>query len=127
MNEKITDQLTAILNGEANIDIEVDQTLYPKPDWAVDQIVRSSGLVEDIDDEGCGHPNRAWLKIHDDNGERGFGIHGCNGKCMGDDGKRLKEMIKIFKREREDKPTELFQELWDPELREKIRKQYGDE
>ena len=124
MNAKIKDQLLAIIGYEANIDVEIDQTKYPKPDWAITQIVRSSGLVEDICDEGIGHPNRAWLEIHDPDGEKGFGIHGCNGKCMGDDGKHLREMIKIFKQEQGEKQEEVtipYQELWDENLRKKIR------
>ena len=78
----IEDQLIAIMDGECNIDTEIDQTLYPQPKWAVKQIVRASGLVEDIDPTGCGHPNFEWLKIHDPDGERGYGIHGCSGFCM---------------------------------------------
>ena len=81
MNEEIRNQLLAIIDEEANIDIEIDQDLYPKPDWAVDQIVRSSGLVEDICEHGIGHPNIDWLKIHDSDGEKGFGTHGCDGCC----------------------------------------------
>jgi hypothetical protein len=54
---------------------------YKKPKWAVKQLVRESGLVEDIDEYGCGHPNLEWLKEHDPDGKKGFGIHGCNGSC----------------------------------------------
>jgi len=55
--------------------------LYPKPDWAVNQIVRASGLVEDICEHGIGHPNISWLKLHDPDGEKGYSIHGCDGCC----------------------------------------------
>jgi len=75
------DQLIAIMDGECNIDAEIDQTLYPRPPWAVKQIVRASGLVEDISESGCGHPNAHWLKLHDPIGERGYSIHGCDGAC----------------------------------------------
>ena len=54
---------------------------YKKPKWAVKQVVRENGLVEDIDKYGCGHPNLEWLKEHDPDGKKGFGIHGCNGEC----------------------------------------------
>lgn len=80
----IKDQLIAIMNEECDIDTEIDQTLYKKPSWAVGQIVRASGLVEDIGPSGIGHPNRGWLKLHDPTGELGFGIHACNGECCGE-------------------------------------------
>lgn len=54
---------------------------YPKPDWAIDQIIRASGLVEDICEHGVGHPNRTWLAIHDPGNKHCFGIHGCDGCC----------------------------------------------
>jgi hypothetical protein len=85
MNDK--EQLTAIADIESNIDVEIDQTLYPKPDWAVDQIVRSSGLVEDICEHGIGHPNVGWINTHDPDGEHGFGIHGCDGCCCDEETK----------------------------------------
>ena len=120
MNSEIKDQLLAIAGYESNIDVEIDQTKYPKPDWAITQIVRSSGLVENICKHGIGHPSKEWLEINDPDDERGFGVHGCDGCCMGDDGKHLREMVKIFKREKE-KKTEPYQELWDEDLRKKIR------
>ena len=63
--------------------MKIDQKLYLKPDWATHQIVRASGLVEDVLND-CGHPNAGWLKIHDPDGKKGYGIHGCDGACMGD-------------------------------------------
>lgn len=54
---------------------------YEKPDWAADQIVRTSWLVEDVCEHGVGHPNIAWLQKYDPNGNRGYGIHGCDGCC----------------------------------------------
>ena len=58
------------------------KTKYKKPEWAVKQITRISGLVEDVCKHGVGHPNREWIKEHDPDGERGFGIHGCDGCCF---------------------------------------------
>lgn len=57
---------------------------YPKPKWAVQQIVRASGLVEDVCKHSCGHPNLQWLKEHDPYGKQMWGIHGCCGCCGGD-------------------------------------------
>ncbi len=54
---------------------------YPMPEWAVDQVVRSSGLVEDTCDHGVGHPNVDWLKTHDPTGQFAYGVHGCDGCC----------------------------------------------
>ena len=54
---------------------------YPMPNWAIKQIVRESGLVEDVCDHYLGHPNLSWLKLHDPDGKRGFGVHGCDGCC----------------------------------------------
>jgi hypothetical protein len=55
---------------------------YNKPDWAVKQIVRANGLIEDVCEHGVGHPNRDWMKLHDPDGEKGCGIHGCDGCCI---------------------------------------------
>lgn len=65
--------------------VQVYLSRYPKPDWAVDQIVRwdKGNLVEDICKHGVGHPNRTWMEKHDPDGEHGFGIHGCDGCCSG--------------------------------------------
>ena len=54
---------------------------YPKPYWAIKQIVRMSGLVEDICNCGTGHPNQAWLKKNDPKDIYGFGVHACCGCC----------------------------------------------
>lgn len=54
---------------------------YKKPDWAVDQIVRASGLVEDICEHGIGHPNKEWLEEHDPNDKFKWSVHGCDGCC----------------------------------------------
>lgn len=70
---------------------------YKKPKWAVKQIIRETGLVEDIDKWGVGHPNEAWLKEHDPDGKKCFGVHGCNGACF-NDGKplMLKDVAKMI-------------------------------
>jgi len=56
---------------------------YVKPDWSIKQIVRENELVEDICKHGIGHPNLEWLQEYDPDGEKGFGIHGCDGCCIG--------------------------------------------
>ena len=50
---------------------------YKKPKWAKTQIIRETGLVEDICKCGVGHPNREFLKKNEDYS----GIHGCCGCC----------------------------------------------
>ena len=64
--------------------------IYHKPKWAIQQITRESGLVEDVCKCGTGHPNLQWLEEHDSNGELGFSVHGCCGCCS----KEMKESIK---------------------------------
>lgn len=59
--------------------INIDR--YPKPDWAVQQIVRANGLIEDICSHGVGHPNKEFVLEHDREGIIGLGIHGCDGCC----------------------------------------------
>lgn len=56
---------------------------YKRPAWAVDQIVRASGLVEDICKHGVGHPNEEWLRSHCLKPEtyHTWSIHGCDGCC----------------------------------------------
>ena len=88
-NDEIYEKLLRTISEEANIDTNIDQNLYPKPDWAVKQVVRSTGLVEDICEHGIGHPNEAWMKLHDPDGEKGYGIHGCDG-CCADEETRMK-------------------------------------
>jgi hypothetical protein len=53
---------------------------YEQPDWAVDQIRRLNGLIEDICEHGVGHPNQEYMQ------REGFkrpamGVHGCDGCC----------------------------------------------
>jgi hypothetical protein len=49
---------------------------YKRPSWAVDQLIRENGVVEDICEHGVGHPNLEYLKDNP-----GRGIHGCDGCC----------------------------------------------
>lgn len=56
------------------------KTEKPNVPW-IQTIRRSSGLVEHIDKDGCGHPalgSVIWMGL---NGIDGMGIHGCNGAC----------------------------------------------
>ena len=52
---------------------------YRKPGWAVGQVTRLSGLLEDTCEHGVGHPNSDWLKAHPK--LRHLSIHGCDGCC----------------------------------------------
>lgn len=54
---------------------------YKKPRWAIQQIRRASGLVEDICEHGVGHPNKDSLAEMESNGYHGFEVHGCCGCC----------------------------------------------
>ena len=54
---------------------------YKKPDWAVKQVIRESGLVEDICEHFCSHPNLQWLKKHDPKGKLKLGVHCCDNCC----------------------------------------------
>ena len=62
---------------------KVDQEKYPKPDWAISQLTRASGLVEDICEHGVGHPNQDWLvrRKFSHPTENHWGVHGCDGCC----------------------------------------------
>lgn len=51
---------------------------FKKPYWAIQQITRETGLVEDVCEHGIGHPNQIWLKKF---GRECDGIHGCDGCC----------------------------------------------
>lgn len=65
-------------------DVNAFRQAYPKPVWAITQVLRESGLVEDICKDGVGHPNAGWLKKHDPIGKYSYGVHGCDGCCMED-------------------------------------------
>lgn len=64
---------------------------YKKPSWAVQQIRRETGLIEDVCKHGVGHPNTEWLKKNDPDGNYGFSIHGCDGCCSKEMKKAIKE------------------------------------
>lgn len=55
---------------------------FPKPNWASSQLIRETGLVEDICKCGVGHPNLTWMKKYDPDGSKYYGIHGCCGCCV---------------------------------------------
>lgn len=59
----------------------VGRKLYPKAKWAVQRLIRETGLQEDICRHGIGHPNQGWMKQHDSTGEGYWGVHGCDGCC----------------------------------------------
>lgn len=55
---------------------------YPKPWWALYQVTRTSGVVEDVCEHGCGHPNADYLKDNTEKVQKErLGIHGCCGCC----------------------------------------------
>ena len=60
-----------------------DHIDYPMPPWAIYQLTRSSGLVEDVCKHRVGHPNIHSLKDMEKRGRKGFSIHGCDGCCCG--------------------------------------------
>jgi len=65
----------------------IDQTRYPMPDWAVRQVIRTSGLVENVCKHGVGHPHPASVKEFEDRGIMSMGVHGCDGCCCNDNTK----------------------------------------
>lgn len=82
---------------------------FPLPDWASHQIYRENGLLENICKEhSVGHPHENWLKIYDKDSSKSYAIHGCCGCCC----PGIKEEIKKAYEEKEDKPSEPYQELW---------------
>lgn len=54
-------------------------TKHPAPSWAIGQVIRGSGLVEDTCIHGVGHPNATYLKKHPE----ANAVHGCDGCCGG--------------------------------------------
>ena len=89
---KIKDQLIAVMDGECDIDVEVDQSKYPIPNWAVKQIVRSSGLVENVCCHGCGHPHPASVAEFEKVGIMSMGVHGCDGCCCPETREKIKHV-----------------------------------
>lgn len=100
MEETFEKQLLAILDGEASIDVEVDQELYPKPEWAVEQIVRASGLVENVCCHGVGHPHPASVAEFEKVGIMSMNVHGCDLCCCDEETKaRIRKDIKEYHNE----------------------------
>jgi len=79
---KFEDSTTDVHRGD-----DVDQSKYPRPDWAVRQTVRASGLVENVCEHGIGHPHPASVKEFEDRGIMSMGEHGCDGCCCDDTAK----------------------------------------
>jgi hypothetical protein len=50
-------------------------------EWAVQQIVRENGVVEDICKCGIGHPNADWVKTLPPYEVKWKTRHGCCGCC----------------------------------------------
>jgi hypothetical protein len=69
--------------GECKRRRDNEGEIYSKPDWAVEQVTRVSGLVEDVCKHGVGHPNVECVKDIDPDGKRGLSVHGCDGCCFG--------------------------------------------
>ena len=59
---------------------------FRRPKWAVQQIYRETGLVEDVCEHGIGHPNQDWLDYYDKDGKKHFTVHGCDGCCSQESG-----------------------------------------
>jgi len=57
-------------------------TKYIKPPWAVNQIIRENGMIEDICEHGIGHPNHVWYQERVKKHGTSIGIHGCCGCCL---------------------------------------------
>ncbi|MAF24395.1 hypothetical protein CL634_02250 [bacterium] len=76
--------LEAFLEAEkSDTATKIDQEMFPKPEWAVSQLTRSTGLVEDVCEHGIGHPNRDWIvrRKFSRPKESYWGTHGCDGCC----------------------------------------------
>ena len=54
---------------------------FPAARWARGQLIRETGLLEDLCKHGVGHPNLAWLKANDPKNRRRLDVHGCCGCC----------------------------------------------
>lgn len=51
---------------------------WPQPEWAVGQVIRQSGIVENICEHGVGHPHRDWLRQVGNSGDE---RHLCDSCC----------------------------------------------
>lgn len=56
----------------------IHMSKYEKPDWAIQQLQRSSGLIEDVCKHGIGHPNKQSVKEMGD----AWALHGCDRCCI---------------------------------------------
>lgn len=58
-----------------------------QPKWAVEQITRWSGLIEDVCKHGVGHPNKDYLDGYTTRwgDKHGLDVHGCDGCCTPED------------------------------------------
>ena len=81
-DRKSEELLIEIIKDELHTDNRIDQDIYPIPIWATHQIIRASGLIEDVCIHGLGHPNKDFLRLYDPDGSKGYGIHGCDGCCQ---------------------------------------------
>jgi len=71
-----------LISSDDQLKYKKEKSKYDKPDWAIKQIIRSSGLIEDVCKHGIGHPNKQWLAQHDSKGDKGLSRHGCDGCCI---------------------------------------------
>ncbi len=62
----------------------VRQEAIKRPKWAVGQVWRETGLLEDTCEHGIGHPNLDWLRNNDPYDRKYWSIHGCDGCCKSD-------------------------------------------
>ena len=70
--QKFIDECVKLINPEDKKTI---------PSWAVKQVLRSSGLIEDVCKHGVGHPNTESLIEMNKKGLKGYEVHGCDGCC----------------------------------------------
>lgn len=51
---------------------------WKKPKWAIQQIFRDNGVIEDICEHEIGHPNKEWLDKYPSPHNS---LHFCDGCC----------------------------------------------
>jgi hypothetical protein len=65
------------------------ETVYRKASWAAQQVLRASGVIEDVCRHGIGHPNAEWLsQVLREQGRTVWStksMHGCCGCCRHED------------------------------------------
>lgn len=68
----------------------IDQSRYPKPDWAPAQDVDARfGTILNLCEHGVGHPHEQWIEEHFPN--KWVGEHACDGCCKGDNA--MKDLV----------------------------------